>query len=100
TWTVDSQAPTVNIDSGTADGAHTADATPQFAFSSGDAGGPSRSQVDASAFAACGSPNTTPALGDGEHTFAVRAVDPVGNASGTLTRTFTVDTQVPIVTIG
>src|SRR5215210_2904185 len=60
----------------------TADSTATFAFSASE---PANFQcsVDGGAFAACGSPHTTGALPDGQHTFAVRAIDLAGNIDPT-----------------
>jgi uncharacterized repeat protein (TIGR01451 family) len=53
-------------------------------------------QVDGGPFAPCTSPHTTAALSDGEHTFAVRAVDRVGHADPTpASHTWTIDTSAP-----
>lgn len=53
-------------------------------------------QLDGGDFAPCTSPHTTAALGDGEHTFAVRAVDRVGHADPTpASHTWTIDTAAP-----
>jgi hypothetical protein len=49
--------------------------------------------LDAAPFAACASPITI-TVGDGSHSFAVRAVDPAGNADATpATYTWSVDTR-------
>jgi hypothetical protein len=53
-------------------------------------------RVDGGDFAACASPVRLSDLADGEHTFAVRAVDVAGNLDGTpVTHTWTVDTVAP-----
>jgi hypothetical protein len=72
--------------------------TPTFSFTSSDAAATLQCRVDAAAFAACSSPYTTAALAQGAHTFEVRATDAAGNAA-TATRSFTVDTVAPTVTI-
>lgn len=57
-------------------------------------------QVDGGGFAACTSPHTTAGLSDGEHTFAVRAVDGVGYVDLTpASYTWTVDTTAPAVPV-
>ena len=95
-FTVDTMAPTVMITAAPTN--PTGDNTPTFMFTT--AGAPTLVQcsLDGGAFAACTSPFTTAALGDGSHAFVVRATDAVGN-SGTDMRTFTVDTAAPTVTI-
>ncbi|MBX3154958.1 MAG: Ig-like domain repeat protein [Deltaproteobacteria bacterium] len=95
-WTVDTIAPTVTITSGPS-GA-TATATPVFAFSVSADATAITCAIDTGAFAPCTSPFTTPTLGQGPHTFAVRATDAATNTA-TATRSFTVDTIAPTVTI-
>jgi uncharacterized delta-60 repeat protein len=91
--------PAAAIGSGPPDGALINDPTPTFEFASSEAGAGYACGFDG-ASAACVSPFTpgTP-LADGQHTFAVSAVDRAGNASTAATRTFTVDTHAPKITI-
>ncbi len=98
TFTVDTTPPETTITSGPAAGSTTNDSTPSFGFSSSEAGSTFQCKVDAAAFGACSGPgatHTTAALADGQHTFQVRATDPVGNTDPTpASRTFTVSTTV------
>jgi hypothetical protein len=96
TWTVDHTAPTVTITGGP--NGPTNDTTPSFPFTT--AGNPTLIEcaVDSGAYAACTSPFTTAALADGPHTVHVRATDAAGN-QGSDSRSFTVDTVGPTVTI-
>ena len=90
-------APETTIDSGPT---MTRDATPDFAFSSGEAGSTFECAVDSGSFGACASPTTLATLADGQHVFAVRATDPAGNVDATpATKTFTVDTLGPQVAV-
>ncbi|HET6166547.1 MAG TPA: FG-GAP-like repeat-containing protein [Marmoricola sp.] len=74
--------------------------TPTFTFASSEAGSTFECRVDATAFNACSSPRTTPALADGTHTFEARAIDGSNNVDPTpASRTFTVDTVAPDTTI-
>jgi hypothetical protein len=99
TFTVDTDAPSVSIASGTT--GPTADPTPSFAFN-GETGATLECSIDQ------GSPSfelcelgtyTPPTLPDGNYTFRVRATDAAGNTS-TATRAFRVDTVAPETTIG
>jgi hypothetical protein len=65
---------------------------PTFSFSSDEAGSVFECSLDSAPFSACASPQTLTGLGVGSHTFAVRAIDPVGNVDPTpATASFTVD---------
>jgi hypothetical protein len=78
----------------------TNDTTPAFTFTSNEAGSTFECRVDGGAWASCTSPHTTATLGEGSHTFQVRATDPAGNLETTpASRTFTVDTTPPGTTI-
>ena len=77
TFTTDYTPPETTIDSGP-DG-QTDDATPTFAFSTGDPGAVFQCSVDGAVYASCASPYTTAALANGPHSFEVRAVDTAGN---------------------
>lgn len=86
-FTVDTQAPAVQVDSGPS--GNTADSTPTFAFSSADAAS-FECRVDTTDFSACTSPHTTGALSVGAHSFEVRARDAAGNTGAAASRAFTV----------
>ncbi|MDP9442396.1 MAG: right-handed parallel beta-helix repeat-containing protein [Actinomycetota bacterium] len=91
-FTVDATPPETTITAGPS-GA-TADDTPTFEFSSGEEGSRFACRVDAAPFGPCTSPYTTGPLGNGSHTFEVRATDPAGNTDPTpAARSFTVDVR-------
>jgi hypothetical protein len=95
-FTADAIAPKTNITSGPPDGGFSRDATPTFRFASNQIGSTFRCHFDARAFGQCPSPYTPfVGLSQGPHVFYVRAVDPPGNVSATVSRTFTVDTVPP-----
>jgi hypothetical protein len=76
---------------------------PQFTFVSSEAGSTFQCSLDAAAFTPCTSPWTVN-VGNGTHTFAVRAIDPGGNidptpASFTWTVVLAAPTSVPVPTL-
>lgn len=94
TISADCTPPATAIESGPS--GPTNDPTPSFAFSATGAPSSFECSIDGAAFTACSSPHATTALGDGQHSFQVRAYDTVGNVDPTpATRMFTVDTQPP-----
>jgi hypothetical protein len=99
---IDCLPPETAIDSGPT--GPTADSTPTFAFSS-ELNATFECRVDGAAFGACtgpGATHTATALGDGVHTFEVRATDssPQLNVDPTpATRSFSVDTTPPDTTV-
>ena len=94
TFTVDATPPDTAIDSGPA--GTTNDNTPSFTLSATQADSTFECRVDSAAFAQCSSPHTTAELADGDHTFAARATDVVGNTDASpATSSFTVDTTPP-----
>ena len=96
TWTVDTVAPSVSIDSGPSGAVSNTSAS--FTFSSNDQGATFECSLDGDAFASCSSLQAYSTLSEGFHTFQVKAIDAVGNSS-TATRTWTVDTVAPSVSI-
>ncbi|MDA0181841.1 Ig-like domain-containing protein [Solirubrobacter phytolaccae] len=96
TVVVDTVAPTTTITAGP--NGPTNDATPSFSFSA-EAGATFQCRVDGATFATCLSPLTTATLAPGQHTFEVRATDTTGNQGAAASRTFTVDTVAPAITI-
>ncbi|MCH7494068.1 hypothetical protein IIA16_05100, partial [bacterium] len=80
-WTIDTTPPDTTLDSSPPDPDN--DATPTFAFSADEGGATFECDLDSGGFAACTSPHTTAALGDGPHTFEVRASDALGNTDPT-----------------
>ncbi len=91
-WTVDLTAPTTQLTDGPPN--RTPERSATFAFSATDSGGGdvdgTECSLDGGAFQPCTSPATYPGLDLGEHTFAVRAVDTVGNVGDVVTRTWSV----------
>ncbi|HEX6228688.1 MAG TPA: Ig-like domain-containing protein, partial [Solirubrobacterales bacterium] len=93
-FTVDTEAPNTQIDSGPS--GPTNDSTPTFSFSSPDETAIFECRVDEEAFTSCSSPHTTASLSNGPHSFEVRAKDPAGNTDPSpASRGFTVDTEAP-----
>lgn len=80
TWTVDMTPPDTAITDGPAEATRSGDAT--FAFSS-EAGATFRCRLDGDGWTPCSSPATYFGLEEGEHSFAVHAVDAAGNADPT-----------------
>ena len=96
-FSVDSTGPTVTLDPSPS---RTSDATPSLTFTSTAADlGEFRCRVDSAPSATCTSPFTAQLLGEGTHTFSVRALDDLGNAGAEVSRTFTVDTAGPATNI-
>src|SRR5213078_2507938 len=98
TWTVDTTPPDTTITA--APPARSTSSSASFSFTATEAGSTFACQLDASAFAACVSPQSYSGLADGSHTFQVRATDPAGNTDPTpASYTWTVDTTAPDTTI-
>jgi len=97
-FTIDATAPETALDAGPT--GTSANRSPTFAFSSEPGVTFQCSLDDASSFGPCSSPFVTIALGDGPHTFRVRAADAAGNVDATpAERAFAVDTVAPETTI-
>jgi hypothetical protein len=99
-FTVDATAPDTSITAQPSDPDN--DPTPTFQFSGSDPGGSGvasyECQVDSGGWSGCTSPHTTASLGDGSHTFEVRATDNAGNTDPTpASYTWTVDTAAPTI---
>jgi hypothetical protein len=90
-FTVDTHAPTATILTGPA--ALSNDDTPNFTFKSSEIG-TFQCRMDGGAFGPCTSPRSQH-VGDGNHTFSVRAVDRANNLSTPVSKSFTVDTTAP-----
>ena len=102
TWTIDTTAPTTTIDSSPPGASASAEA--EFAFSADDGTGSGVVSIecrrDGGAWEVCASPKGYSGLGDGSHSFEVRAIDQAGNVDATpASSSWTVDTVAPTVTI-
>jgi hypothetical protein len=97
-FTVDTGAPQTTISTGPTGTVNTNAAS--FTFASSEAGSTFQCKLDGQAFASCTSPVSYGLLGEGSHTFRVKATDPAGNTDATeATRTWTVDTVAPETSI-
>ena len=95
-WTVDTVAPQLTVSerpSGT-----TTVANSRFTFAADDPTASVACQVDGGPWEPCTSP-FLPNLSNGPHTVGIRAQDPAGNLSNTVTTTWTVDATAPQVQI-
>ena len=93
-WTIDTLAPpTPAIDSGPPDPSNSTSAS--FSFSDSESGVSFFCQLDGGGFSACSSPQAYSSLGDGSHSFQVKAQDAAGNESSTAAYSWTVHTVAP-----
>ncbi len=94
TVAIDTTPPETVIDSGPS--GTIATGTAAFAFHASEPGSSFECKLDGGGFAPCGSPRTLSALANGAHSFAVRAIDAVGNVDPTpATRGFSVAVTPP-----
>ena len=104
-WSIDTTAPQTQVDTHPSSPSNSAAA--QFAFSGTDTGGSGvasyecrRDSSQAADWEACSSPKSYASLGEGAHSFQVRATDVAGNADGSPAAfNWTVDTTPPTATI-
>jgi hypothetical protein len=102
TWTIDTTAPTTSIDSSPSNPSNTSAAV--FTFNGTDTGGSGVASfacaVDGGGYSACTSGANFGPLGDGSHTFSVKATDNAGNTDASpASYTWTVDTTEPTTSI-
>ena len=94
----DTDPPETTITSGPASLSASPDAT--FAFTSDEPGSTFECSLDGSAFAACSNPTAYTGLGDGAHTFDVRATDSSANTDATpASASWTIDATAPNVSL-
>jgi len=98
-WTVDKTPPNVSINGFPPPFSNSSSAT--FTFTSSEANSTFQCSRDGASFSSCTSSNSQSyaGLSDGQHTFAVRATDSLGNVGNPATRTWTVDTVAPNTTL-
>ena len=98
TWTVDTEAPDTSISAGPS--GPTGSASASFGFASSETGSSFECKLDDGAWQSCAAPRSLGDLGQGPHTFRVRATDVAGNTDATeAARTWTVDTEAPDTSI-
>jgi hypothetical protein len=94
TVTVDTDPPQTIM--GTSPIGSTASTSAALSFSADEAGSTFECSLDGEPFAPCSSPTSRFGLGEGPHTFEVRATDSAGNTDPTpAARSWTVDTTAP-----
>ena len=99
TWMIDLTAPDTTITSSPANPTNSPSAA--FSFDSSEAGSGFQCELDGGGYLPCASPQMYAGLGEGSHTFHVRATDPAGNTDPSpATFTWTVDTSPPDTAIG
>ncbi|OGJ56684.1 hypothetical protein A2706_00635 [Candidatus Peribacteria bacterium RIFCSPHIGHO2_01_FULL_51_35] len=81
TWTIDTLAPDTTITSGPSD--PSTSGTASFIFSATESGSTFQCTLDGAAFTSCTSPKNYTGLGNGNHTFQVKAADAAGNSDAT-----------------
>jgi hypothetical protein len=98
TWSVNAAPPDTTITAGPA--GTVASSSASFEFVASEAGVSFECALDGAPFTPCSSPQSYSALADGDHTFAVRATEPAGNADPSpASSTWTIDTTPAETTI-
>lgn len=92
-WTVDTTKPVTTITGGPSGASNSPDG--EFSFNANEDTQRFECKLDDAAFEACTSPRAFSGLSDGAHSFAVRAVDVVGNIGDPVIRTWTIDRTAP-----
>jgi hypothetical protein len=92
-FTVDATAPTATITTSPANPSNST--SPSFSFTASEQGSTFECRLDGGAFSGCASPQSYSGLGDGSHTFSVRATDTVGNTGSATSYTWAIDTTAP-----
>ena len=94
--TVDRTAPDTSLTGGPSEGGTITDPTPSFSFNGSGSPSSFECSMDGGGYSSCSSPHTPGSLGNGPHTFRVRAKDPAGNVDPTpAARSFTVTGAPP-----
>ena len=97
-FSVDTTAPNTSITAQPSDPTNATGAS--FSFSADEGGSTFECQLDGGGWSSCSSPKSYTGLGDGSHTFQVRATDAAGNTDlSPASFTWTVDTAAPNTTI-
>lgn len=97
--TFDKTAPAITVTSGPAQGGYASSTPVVFAWTVDDASAAVTCSFNDAATSTCAGTATSTALAEGNSSFFVIASDAAGNTSATTTRTFTVDTVAPALTI-
>jgi len=98
-FTVDTRAPDTQITSGPSSATGSDDAS--FDFTADESGSTFECRLDGGGWESCSSPKSYSSLSRGDHTFAVRARDSVGNQeSDPATRTWKVENRATTITDG
>lgn len=98
TWLVDTLPPQTTITGNPTDPSN---ASASFSFGSNEEQSTFECRLDSGNFSACTSPQSYSGLSNGAHTFAVRAIDQVGNIDPTPANfAWTIDVSAPTVTFG
>ncbi|MCB0417941.1 MAG: fibronectin type III domain-containing protein [Bdellovibrionales bacterium] len=97
-WTIDATAPAISLSLLSPSFVPTAETQAQFQFSSSEALSFSCT-LDGASLGGCSSPFTVSELGEGSHSFVVRAMDVAGN-EGTNSFNWDVDLSAPVITLG
>ena len=94
TWDIDTAAPDTTITGLPPNPSNSTDAS--FTFTSSETGATFECKLDDGAYETCDSPRDYTGLGDGGHTFYVRATDAAGNPDPTpATYAWVIDTSAP-----
>jgi hypothetical protein len=96
TWTIDATPPPAPVITD-APTALSNDMSPTFTFTEDEAGTSLFCMLDYAGYEPCASPQEYTGVGDGEHTFHVKAVDAAGNEAATF-MVWTIDAMPPTLT--